>query len=77
NFEEGPLPTDELITLNVSTGELLLSGIRNIRSFARIRASVGTPRTMYGLCEDWREALEGVRLSEGEELLVVRLEQGD
>jgi len=77
HFEEGPLPTDELITLNVSTGELLLSGIRSIRSFARIRASVGTPRTMYRLCDDWREALEGVRLSEGEELLVVRLEQGD
>ena len=76
-FEEGPLPTDELITLNVSTGELLLSGIRSIRSFARIRCSVGTPRTMYSLCDDWREALEGVRLSEGEELLVVRLEQGD
>ena len=32
---------------------------------------------MYRLCDDWREALEGVRLSEGEELLVVRLEQGD
>ena len=77
HFEEGPLPTDELITLNVSTGELLLSGIRSIRSFARIRASVGTPRTMYRLCDGWRETLEGVRLSEGEELLVVRLEQGD
>ncbi|NIM00305.1 MAG: DUF4388 domain-containing protein [Acidobacteria bacterium] len=77
HFEEGPLPTDELITLNVSTGELLLSGIRSIRSFARIRRSVGTPRTMYRLREDWRDALEGVRLSEGEELLVVRLEQGD
>ncbi len=77
HFEEGPLPTEELITLNVSTGELLLSGIRSIRSFARIRQSVGTPRTMYRLREDWRDALEGVRLSEGEELLVVRLEQGD
>ncbi len=77
HFEEGPLPTDELITLNVSTGELLLSGIRSIRSFVRIRRSVGTPRTMYRLRDEWREALEGVRLSEGEELLVVRLEQGD
>ena len=77
HFEEGPLPTDELITLNVSTGELLLSGIRSIRSFVRIRRSVGTPRTMYRLRDDWRESLEGVRLSEGEELLVVRLEQGD
>ncbi|MCH7781403.1 MAG: DUF4388 domain-containing protein, partial [Acidobacteria bacterium] len=76
-FEEGPLPTEELITLNMSTGELLLSGIRSIRSFVRIRRSVGTPRTMYRLSDDWREALDGVRLSEGEELLVVRLEQGD
>jgi hypothetical protein len=77
HFEEGPLPTEELITLNISTGELLLSGIRGIRSFARIRRSVGTPRTMYGLREGWRESLDGVRLSEGEELLIVRLEQGD
>lgn len=76
-FEEGPLPTEELITLNMSTGELVLSGIRSIRSFVRIRRSVGTPRTMYRLSDDWREALDGVRLSEGEELLVVRLEQGD
>jgi hypothetical protein len=77
HFEEGPLPTEELITLNISTGELLLSGIRSILSFARIRRSVGTPRTMYGLCEGWRDSLDGVRLSEGEELLIVRLEQGD
>jgi len=77
HFEEGPLPSDEVITLNMSTGELLLSGIRGIRSFARIRRSVGTPRTMYRMCDNWRESLEGVRLSEGEELLVARLEQAD
>lgn len=77
HFEEGPLPTEELIKLNISTGELLLSGIRGIRSFTRIRRSVGTPRTMYGLSTGWRDALDGVRLSEGEELLIIRLEQGD
>jgi len=76
-FAEGELPTDELITLSMSTGELLLQGIRSIRSFARIRQRVGTPRAMYQLSDDWRDAVDGVRLSEGEELLVVRLEQGE
>lgn len=76
-FDEGDLPTDELITLSMSTGELLLQGIRSIRSFARIRQRVGTPRAMYRLSDDWRDAVDGVRLSEGEELLVVRLEQGE
>ena len=40
-FCEGPLPSDEVITLSMNTGEFLLQGIRKVRSFVRIRASVG------------------------------------
>lgn len=76
-FDEGGLPTEEVITLNMRTGELLLEGIHSIRSFRRIRRSVGPLRTVYGLSPEGREAMDGLVLSEGEELLVVRLEQGD
>jgi hypothetical protein len=52
-FCEGPLPSDEVITLSMNTGEFLLQGIRKVRSFVRIRASVGPPRTAYRLTPDW------------------------
>jgi hypothetical protein len=76
-FEEGTLPTEEVITLDMKSNELLRSGIRQIRSFARIRCSVGPPRTVYGLTAEWREAVEGLSLSEAEEQLIIRFEQGD
>lgn len=76
-FIEGPLPTDEVITLTMRTGAILLQGIGRIRSFDRIRRSVGSLPTVYGLTAQGREALDGLELGEGEELLVARLEQGD
>jgi hypothetical protein len=76
-FEDGPLPTDEVITLGMRTGELLLRGIRQIRSFGRIRRSVGGPHKVYGLAEGWRGLSEGLRLVEGEQQLLDRLRAGD
>jgi len=76
-FEDGPLPTDEVITLGMRTGELLLRGIRQIRSFGRIRRSVGGPHKLYGLADGWRGMAEGMRLSEGEQQLLDRLRAGD
>jgi hypothetical protein len=76
-FEEGPLPTEEVITLGMKTGELLLKGIRTIRSFGRIRESVGAPHTSYGLSPDGAELLEQLDLSANEELLLERLRDGE
>jgi Domain of unknown function (DUF4388) len=76
-FEDGPLPTDEVITLGMRTGELLLRGIRQIRSFGRIRRSVGGPHKIYGLADGWRGVTEGLRLAEGEQQLLDRLRTGD
>jgi hypothetical protein len=73
-FEEGPLPTQEVITLGMKTGEILLRGIRRIRSFSRIRRSVGPPRTCYRVTHGFRHALDGLGLSDGEEMLLGRLE---
>ena len=77
-FQEGPLPTEEVITLQVRTGEILLQGISGIRSFARIRRSVGPPRTMYRLRQDpdVGQEIEAVTLSEGAVVLLGRLERG-
>ncbi len=76
-FEEGALPTHEVITLEMKTSELLLRGIRTIRSFSRIRNSVGAPHTIYGLAAEGEELLEGLELSAGEELLLEHLANGE
>lgn len=77
HFMEGPLPTQEVITLQVGTSELLLQGIRRLPSFSRIRRSVGAGRAVYGLTEQWFEAVEGLQLTEGEALLLERLKSSD
>jgi hypothetical protein len=76
-FDEGPLPTEEVITLNMKTSELLMRGIRQLRSFSRIRRSVGATQKTYGLTEGWQSLLDGVTLTAGEESLVERLADGD
>lgn len=73
-FVEGPLPTDEVVTLGMNTGDLLIQGIRSVRSFSRIRRSVGSPRTRYRATESWREVTDGLQLSEGERQLLTRLD---
>jgi hypothetical protein len=75
-FEEGPLPTQEVITLGMKTGELLLQGIRRIRSFTRIRRSVGGPRQRFMLSPGAAEVVEGLELNDGERLLLQRLRRG-
>ncbi len=75
-FEEGPLPTQEVVTLDMKTGEILLQGVKHVRSFRRIRKSVGGPRRRYRLSENWRQATEGLTLGEGEKLILNRLEEG-
>ncbi|MDX1389557.1 MAG: DUF4388 domain-containing protein, partial [Acidobacteriota bacterium] len=73
-FEEGPLPSDEVITLSMKTAELLLQGIRKVRSFSRIRTSVGQPRVAYRLTTGWESMVEGLELREGERALLGRLD---
>ena len=77
-FHEGPLPTEEVVTLGMRTTEILLQGIRQIRSFTRIRKSVGPPSTRFVLHRDWKSVLEGLEIRDGERMLVQRIaESGD
>lgn len=73
-FAEGPLPTEEVITLGMRTAEILLQGIRQIRSFTRIRRSVGPPTTRFRLASSWRAILENLDIRDGERVLLQRLD---
>ena len=74
SFIEGPLPTDEVITLGMRTAEILLQGIRQIRSFSRIRKSVGPLSTRFRLEPAWHEVLDGLDIRDGERMLLQRLD---
>ncbi|HXV75506.1 MAG TPA: DUF4388 domain-containing protein [Candidatus Polarisedimenticolaceae bacterium] len=75
-FDEG-LPTEEMIKLEIKTSELLLRGIRQLRSFSRVRRSVGSTQKIYGLTEEWESLLDGVSLTAGEQSLVGQLGEGE
>ena len=73
-FDSGDLPTDELITVNMKMEELLLHGIRQVRSFSRVRRSVGPPRTRYRLTDQWEQISDGLGLNEAERTLLRHLD---
>ena len=70
DFHEGPLPTDEVVTLTMRTAEVLLQEIRQIRSFSRVRRSVGPPSTRVRLEGGWRQTLDGLEIRDGERMLL-------
>lgn len=74
-FVEGPLPTAEVVTLGMRTAEILLQGIRQIRSFSRIRKSVGPPSSRFRLDPDWRSVLDGLDIRDGERMLLQRVDE--
>jgi len=76
-FEERDRPGDETVKLGTATNELLVEGIHRVDAFSRIRRHVGSLATVYGLSDRGRVALSGMMLREPEELLVLRLEEGD
>ena len=75
SFHEGPLPTEEVVTLTMRTAEVLLQGIRQIRSFSRVRRSVGPPSTRVRLEAGWRQTLDGLEIRDGERMLLQRVEE--
>ena len=69
-FLEGPLPSREVIVLRMSTGDLLLEGIRRVAGWNRIRAGVGGLEQSYALSTASAAVMSGVTLNK-EELSVV------
>ena len=73
-FEDGELPSKEVITLGTHTGDIILHGVRRLRSFSMIRRGVGSSRAWYRLSENHQEILDSLNLSEGERMLVAELD---
>ena len=72
-FVEGDLPSREVIVLRMSTGDLLLEGIRRIQAWSRIRGGVGALDQRYALSHDYRALLAGLVLEKHELGLVATL----
>lgn len=70
HFLMGPLPTDEVITLRVNTGDLIRTGIGRIRTWSRIREAVGGLETRYRYRHEFDDQLAELKLSPDEERLL-------
>ena len=51
-FVEGDLPSKEVIVLRMSTGDLLLEGVRRVQRWSQIRAGAGGLDQKYALAPD-------------------------
>ncbi len=60
----GDLPTQEVITLKMNTSELMLTGIRRIRSWYRIEEALGALDTCYRKCDGSEETIATMPLDE-------------
>ena len=55
-YDPGPLPSDEVITLKLNAGEIVLEGIRQIRSWERIWEAVGDLDSRYRTTDRYRDS---------------------
>jgi hypothetical protein len=53
----------EAITLNISTPDLVIEGIRRIEAWSRVARAVGNPATTYERAPDYEAALSAMNLS--------------
>src|SRR6185312_1901064 len=73
-FVEGPLPSKEVIVLRMSTGDLLLEGVRRVQRWSRIRAGVGGLDQKYALAPDSSAIVSSLSLQKEELNLVASLD---
>jgi len=73
-FEEGPLPTQEIITLKMSTGNLILDGIRRINDFVRLRNELPPLATTLQMTTDPLVLFQDIDLKESERKLLIKID---
>lgn len=73
-FEEGDLPSREVIVLRMSTGDLVRQGIRRVQRWSRIRAGVGALGQRYVLSAEAPTLLGSLSLTQEELNLVAALD---
>lgn len=69
-------PAGEVILLDLSTEELIFQGVREVQSLSLIERSVGPPRTVFRLSDEWGKRAEPLDLGEGPRMLLDRLAEG-
>ena len=74
-YAPGPLPSDEVITLKLSTGRIIHEGIRRIDSWERIWEAVGGLRARYRSTGNGQDLLKDLDLSLGEWTLLSHLDR--
>lgn len=73
-FVEGDLPSREVIVLHMSTGDLLLEGVRRVQRWSRIQAGVGPLEQRYVLAADYASLTRAISLHKQELNLVASLD---
>jgi hypothetical protein len=73
-FQPGDLPSREVIVLRMSTGDLVMEGIRRVARWSRIRAGVGPLDQRYALSGSSASLLAGISLPKHELELVAHLD---
>ncbi len=75
-FIEGPLPSEEVITLQISTGDIILDGIKRIQDWNRLIRDLPPLHSVLHLSTDPRSLFQSVNLNAAERDLL-RLVDGE
>lgn len=73
-FEEGPLPAQEIITLKMSTANLILDGIRRINDFVRLRNEFPPMDTILHITMDPMILFQDIKLTDPERNLLMQVD---
>lgn len=73
-FEEGPLPAQEIITLKMSTANLILDGIRRINDFVRLRNELPPMNTILQITMDPMILFQDIKLMDPERKLLMQVD---
>ena len=73
-FEAQELPTEEVITLRISSGSLIYEGIRRITDFARLRRMLPPFETVVSMSTDPRDLLQPVSVTPPERQLLLLID---
>lgn len=63
DFTEGDIPTQEVITLKMSMGNLIYEGIKRIDNWTRIRSEMPDTASVFKLSDDPLSLFQGIELS--------------
>jgi hypothetical protein len=73
-FQEGDLPSREVIVLRMSTADLIMEGVRRIQSWRRIQRGVGGLAQQYRLADETGSSFSDISLRKDEMDLVAALD---